>query len=261
MAQVIERTHWQVWKDVVFALFVREIRTGFSDKLGLSWAILNPIAFIFILSFLRGRLDGGETHGMPTFVFMAHGMLMIQLFLTMFNSLVRVVKKSAPLYAFRQVQPISPVLAASLFEALVEVFIILGVVLLMYLLSIELQMDNFLLFASNFLSLTLFTVALGLLFGIASLFLPEILKLQQIMTRPLFFISGVFFSMKDVPQEYWWLLDWNPILHAIELNRYAAYSKYGSMGVDHHYLLLVTLFSVCLSLLFYRSTWKAGISR
>jgi capsular polysaccharide transport system permease protein len=67
--------------------------------------------------------------------------------------------------------------------------------------------------------------------------------------------------MKDVPQEYWWLLDWNPILHAIELNRYAAYANYGTVGVDYNYLLLVTLFTVCLSFLFYRSSWKAGISR
>ena len=252
MAKVTSRNNWQVWKDVIFALFVREIRTGFSDKLGLSWAILNPIAFIFLLSFLRGRLDGGETHGMPTFVFMAHGMLMIQLFLTMFNSVVRVVKKASPLYAFRQVQPISPVVAASLFQVMVEVFIIFGVCLLMYLLSIELQMNNLLLFMSNFASLAAFTL---------SIFLPEILKLQQVMTRPLFFISGVFFSMKDVPQEYWWLLDWNPILHAIELNRYAAYANYGTVGVDYNYLLLVTLFTVCLSFLFYRSSWKAGISR
>jgi capsular polysaccharide transport system permease protein len=157
MAKVTSRNNWQVWKDVIFALFVREIRTGFSDKLGLSWAILNPIAFIFLLSFLRGRLDGGETHGMPTFVFMAHGMLMIQLFLTMFNSVVRVVKKASPLYAFRQVQPISPVVAASLFQVMVEVFIIFGVCLLMYLLSIELQMNNLLLFMSNFASLAAFT--------------------------------------------------------------------------------------------------------
>jgi capsular polysaccharide transport system permease protein len=229
--------------------------------LGLSWAIVNPIAFIFILSFLRGRLDGGETHGMPTFVFMAHGMLMIQLFLTMFNSLVRVVKKAAPLYAFRQVQPISPVLAASMFQVVLEVFIVLGVCILMFLLSIELRMDNFLLFASNFASLVVFTFAIGLLFGLATCFVPEILKLQQILTRPLFFISGVFFSMKDVPQEYWWLFDWNPILHTIELNRYAAYSSYGSEGVDYNYLLLVTLFTLCISFLFYRSSWKAGISR
>lgn len=261
MAGVIRRTKWQIWKDVIFALFVREIRTGFNDKLGLSWAIINPVAFIFILSFARGRLDGGETHGMPTFVFMAHGMLMIQVFLTIFSSISKTVKKSAPLYAFRQVQPISPVIAATLFGMLVKVFVIFGVIILMYLLSIELVMSDFLLYLSNFLMLVIVSSMVGFIFGITAMFVPEVSKVQQVFTRPMFFISGVFFSLKDIPREYWWLLDWNPVLHVIELNRFAAYPSYGSLGVDQGFLALTSLFLTVFTLVYYRATWKSGVSR
>jgi len=261
MATVLKRNQWQIWKDVIFALMVREVRTGFNDKLGLSWAILHPIAFIFILSFIRGRLDGGETHSIPTFVFMAYGLLLIQLFLTVFDSASKAVKKAKPLYAFRQVQPISPVIASSLFEILVKVMVFIGISVIMYLMQMEIRVDDFLALILNVCALALFSVFFGLMFGVLSLFVPELSKMQNLLTRPLFFISGVFFSMRDVPPEYWYLLDWNPILHAIELSRYSAYTSYGNTAVSTNYLLLVTLGVVFLAMLIYRSLWKSAVSR
>jgi len=80
------RSAWQTWRDVIFALFAREIRIGFNDKFGLSWAVVQPILFILLLSFLRGRLNGGDTHSLPTFVFMAYGLLTIQMFIQTFTA-------------------------------------------------------------------------------------------------------------------------------------------------------------------------------
>jgi capsular polysaccharide transport system permease protein len=77
----------------------------------------------------------------------------------------------------------------------------------------------------------------------------------------MFFISGVFFSMRDIPKDYWWLLDWNPLLHAIELSRYSSYTTYGTTGVSFTYLWTLTLLSLFFSLLFYRAFWKKGVSR
>ena len=48
----------------------------------------------------------------------------------------------------------------------------------------------------------------------------------NLIRRPLFFISGVFFSLQSIPQ---WLrpwLSWNPILQAIELSRKAFSANY-----------------------------------
>ena len=43
MAKVNKRSSFKIWQDVIFALFVREIRAKFNDKLGLGWAILQPV--------------------------------------------------------------------------------------------------------------------------------------------------------------------------------------------------------------------------
>ena len=81
MPSVIKRSLFAVWRDVIFAIFIREIKSNFNDKLGIAWSIVSPVAFIFMLSFIRGRLDGGSTHTIPTFWFMAYGMILIQFFL------------------------------------------------------------------------------------------------------------------------------------------------------------------------------------
>ncbi len=46
MTTIIKRNNWAIWRDVIFALFVREIRTSFNDKLGIAWAVISPVAFI-----------------------------------------------------------------------------------------------------------------------------------------------------------------------------------------------------------------------
>ncbi|PKG98939.1 ABC transporter permease [Paraglaciecola sp. MB-3u-78] len=261
MTTVIKRNKWEIWRDVIFALLAREIRTGFNDKFGIAWAVVQPVIFIFVLSFLRGRIGGDETHTIPTFTFMAIGLLFIQGFLQTMGASAKAISKNKALFAFRQVQPISAVLAGALFEVLVKIFVIIGIIILMYFMGIDLQISNPLLFLACFLLLWIFAVSLGLLFGIAELFVKEIGKVRELLTRPLFFISGVFFSLQDFPREYWHFLDWNPILHAIELTRYAVYSTYGSEGLSLEYLSGTVLAFSFFSLAVYHISWKQAISR
>ncbi|WP_282177122.1 ABC transporter permease [Vibrio nereis] len=261
MAKVLKRSRLKIWGDVIFALFIREIRSSFNDKLGLSWAVVNPVAFIFILSFIRGRMDGGETHSMPTFVFMAYGMIVIQMFLSMWSSTSSSIKKSKSLFAFRQVQPISAFLAVALFEVLLKIAVILTIWLIMYFLKMDVVIDDPLELIFCFTQVSLVALSLGILFGLAEQYVQEIAKVKGLIQRPLFFISGVFFSLQDVPREYWAYLNWNPVLHGIELSRQAAYSSYGAVGVSNIYLGASTLVLFSLALFCYQACWKQAISR
>lgn len=68
MAKVKSRSTLKVWGDVIFAIFLREIKSKFNDKVGISWAVISPVSFIFALSFMRNTLSGGiDVHGISTF--------------------------------------------------------------------------------------------------------------------------------------------------------------------------------------------------
>ncbi|MFT6271101.1 MAG: capsular polysaccharide transport system permease protein [Alphaproteobacteria bacterium] len=261
MTTVLKRNKWEIWRDVIFALFVREIRTGFNDKLGLAWAVISPVIFIFALAFLRDRIGGAEVHTLTTFEFMAIGILFIQTFLQTLNGSATAIKSNKALFAFRQVQPISAVFAGALFECIVKIFVMIGIIILMYFMGMELNISDPLLLLACYFLLCLFAVSLGLLFGVVELFVSEIGKLRQLLTRPMFFISGVFFSLQDIPREYWYFLDWNPVLHAIELTRFAVRATYGSEGVSLSYLSGTVLVFSFFSMAVYHISWKQGISR
>lgn len=261
MAVILKRNTFEVWRDVIFALFIREIRTGFNDKFGLSWAVLNPLAFIFILSFIRGRLDGGETHTIPIFVFMVYGMLFVQLFLGVMESVAGNIKKNKALFAFRQVQPISGFIATSLFQIMVKISVLIAVFLLMYVLNIETRIDDPLNLILSFTLLSIIASSVGIIFAIAEGFVKEIARIRAILTRPIFFISGVFFSLQDFSKEVWPYLSWNPILQAIELARSSAYKTYAYDGVSFSYLTVVAVSMLFMALSVYTVCWKRVISR
>jgi len=261
VAKVLHRSLSKIWLDVIYAIFLREVKSKSSDRFGIAWSVVSPVVFIFMLSYLRGKMDGGDTHGIPTFFFMVYGMIFIQFFLGLVNSVSTAIKKHKPLYAFRQVQPISSILAITLFESLVKVFVILLIGVICFILKFDIHISDPFSLLLNLLKLAVFSMSIGVIFSLATCYVPEIDKIKTLLMRPMFFISGVFFSLQDVPQEYWPYLTWNPVLHAVELTRYAVYPEYGNAGVSDFYLNVFTLTSLGLALACYHVSWKQAISR
>lgn len=262
MASVQKRSTLKIWGDVIFAIFLREIKNQSTDKIGLVWTVVSPLILIAGMTALRTFASGnGESHGMPTMFFMVYGLILIQFFLKIINKASGAVKQNKPLYAFRQVQPISSILAIGFFELLVKIFVVLTIALICFVLRFDIYVHDAISIILNFFKVWLLGISLGTVFGLAYCYIPELKKVQQLLTRPLFFISGIFFSLQDIPREYWHYLDWNPLLHAVELTRYAAYPSYGHEGVSYFFLDMCVLFSVFFALACYHVSWKQAISR
>ncbi|CAH6828445.1 Transport permease protein [Vibrio chagasii] len=261
MAKVLKRSQLKVWRDVIFAIFIREIKSKSQDKFGVVWLVVSPVAFIFMLSYIRGRMDGGETHGIPVFFFMAIGLILVQSFLGMIGSAATSIKKNKPLYAFRQVQPISSVLAISGLELLIKFFVVIVIGVIAYYLGMVMQLADPIEFIFILVRVWIIATSIGLIFSLASCYVPEVEKLRSLAMRPIFFISGIFFSLQDIPREFWPYLTWNPLLHAVELARYAAYPHYGDAGVSYFYLDVCTLTLMFAALVCYQASWKQAISR
>ncbi|MDW2322725.1 ABC transporter permease [Vibrio sp. 1159] len=261
MALVEKRSTLKVWGDVIFAIFLREIKSRSNDKLGVAWSVVSPVAFIFMLSYIRGRMDGGETHGIPTFYFMVFGMILVQLFLGCVGSVAASIKKNKPLYAFRQVQPISSIIAIAGFEILIKLFVILVIAIIAFFLRLDVEINDPLEIMMILIRVWLISASIGVLFALAACYVPELDKLRTLAMRPIFFISGIFFSLQDIPRDYWPYLTWNPLLHAVELARYAAYPQYGYAGVSYFYLDISTLVLTFFALACYHVSWKQAISR
>ena len=174
LVNVSFRAQLKVWKNVCFALFLRELRAQFSDRLGLAWGFLEPFAFIFGLSYMRSLIRDGDAHGIPIFIFMLIGMVTIQSFLQPFTKIASAFSKSKPLYAFRQVQPVSALLVAAFVEYTIKIIVILLALLTIYLLGVTFPVHDPLLLFLLFHLLWIMTISMSCILGIASSYLPEI---------------------------------------------------------------------------------------
>lgn len=255
------RSQLKVWKNVCFALFLRELRSQFSDKLGLAWGFLEPFAFIVGLSYLRSIIRDGDAHGIPVFIFMLIGMIAIQSFLQPFTKIANAFSKNKPLYAFRQVQPIAGLLVGGFVEYSIKVVVIMLACIVIYLMDITFPVNDPILLIILFHLLWIATLSLSCILGIVSAYVPETKKVVGIITRPLFFISCVFFSLQDIPVEYWHWFTWNPLVHFIELSRYACYESYGDRGVSLIFVMQFTLVVFFFAVSLYHISWKGILSR
>lgn len=217
--------------------------------------------FIFVISYGRSFISGADVHTVPVFMFMFVGFLNVMTFTTLISQASTAIRRAKPLFAFRQVHPVAPVLVSTFIELAIKVGVILLGILAMYLAHIEGQVNDPILLLFLILNLFVLGFSLALIFAIASSFVPEIDKIKNMLTRPLLFISAVFFSMQDLPREFWKYFTWNPLLHINELARYACYPSYGTEGMSLAFVQQCTLSVLFLALASYHLSWKNVLAK
>lgn len=255
------KTQLRGWRTVIFALFLREMQSKFNDKLGLGWAFIEPFIFIFAMSFARSFISGDDVHSVPLFTFMMIGLMGVQSFMTCTGSVPNAIKQNKPLYAFRQVQPIASIITSWFMEFAIKCGVIVLIAIGIYVLDLDFQVADPLLLIVLFTLLWAFSLSISLIFAVLIAFVPEVNKVKNMLNRPIFFISCTFFSLQDLPESTWHWLTWNPLVHLIELSRYACYPSYGDAGVSLSYILEVTTITLFLGLALYHITWKKILAR
>ncbi|UTW60035.1 ABC transporter permease [Kordiimonas sp. SCSIO 12603] len=252
------RTALSIQRDVIFAIFLREMNARFSRyTFGNIWIILEPLVMIgmfMVLFGLRGRGEFGFVEP-PVFVYTA-----FLPFRLLWNSTMRANMGAAGavrgLMGFRQVKLFDVYLARSVVEG--GVFLVSATVvgMLLWWGGLNVIPNDFLLVFAYCALFWLFAVSFGILASVMSAFSPEITKLINLMTMPLMFVSAVFFPMTLIPEDLHSLFAKNPILHAMELIREAWFEQYTSPVADARYLAAWTLGLLTLAISGYRLRWQ-----
>lgn len=244
---------WPVMQRVVMALFLREIKTRFGKyQLGYAWALIEPIGSVAVMIAVFSALHAPGYPGIDFPVFLGVGVVINSLFVEIANRSIKAIEANTTLFNYRPVRPIDTVLARALLECTLHmaVFAVLALGYLAWGGRMEFHDLPSLLLV--FLLLTAFSAGVGVLFMLITDAYSDADKVLPLLTRPLFFISGVFFSIESVPREYWPLFLWNPIFHAIELARMAVAPGYIVQGVSMGYLALSAAVTLTLAMAFYQ---------
>lgn len=222
-----ETDGWQIQRNVVSALVYRELKTRVSEvRLGVLGVFLEPLGvmavFLAIFSVLRGNKGGP----LDVALFLAAGIVLFTLFSDLSVRSLNAMRANEALFFYRPVKPIDTVIARSLVEsglyAIVYIVMISGI----FLIREQWMLEDFPLLVASYLGLALTAFGLGLLIMVAGHRYSSLFQIVPLVMRPLWFVSGVFFSLASLPQ---WLrpwVSWNPVLQAIELSRHAFNSNY-----------------------------------
>lgn len=245
---------WEVMRRSVMALFFREIRTRFGKyQLGYAWALLEPVSSIGILLLIFSSLGARDHSGITFPVFLGVGVVVNSLFVEISNRSIKAMEANSALFNYRPIRPIDTIFSRALLETMLHLAI-LGTLLTLYFIwtgNVQISID-FPLLLSSFVLISLFSCGVGTVFMLVTDAYTDAEKILPLLTRPLFFISGIFFSIDTISVEYRPILLWNPIFHAITLVRESVAPNYKVPEASLLFLAGSALSIMSFSLLLYR---------
>ncbi|TAJ92139.1 MAG: hypothetical protein EPO10_09140 [Reyranella sp.] len=236
------------WRRVVW-LAMCQVMLGLSrrNRLGLIWALAEPLVAISLVYAVRGLLRmRGPEYGTSTFLFFATGFLPYYLFIRL-STRIRVARMG-PGTSLPGVSSLDEYIATILVNAVIWITMIVVLFLGMWWVG-DIEEVGFIdipVSAVPLLLLIALATGIGLLNGAISRYIPFWVFIYSILTRGLLFLSGVLqiVDLQSLSIRQYAIL--NPLSHAIEWFRLGVWERYPHNSLDEDYL--ITWVVVCLFL-------------
>jgi len=249
-----KRSSLAIFSNSLKAFLLREVKDRFGKtRLGYFWAILDPALSVAFFVILHGMVRGNDKtiYGEAPLFFFTYGSIAYYMFMHTVSAQNGKLGASRGLFNYRQIRPIDVLLASAIIEFGLMVVVLGLFVLGCWLFSVPSAIDDVVGVFTACAGLFAFGFALGLAFEVHATVMPDLRRIFAVSMRPMFFISGLFFSIEMIPEKYQpWLL-WNPVLHLVDLMRGAALGGYESPG-SWGYVIVATTVVLFVALAGYR---------
>ena len=230
-----------LWR-AVGALMLREMSTTHGRVPGgYLWAVAEPLAGIALLSVIFAIGFHAPALGTSFPLFYATGLLPFLAFSDITGKLAQALNFSRPLFAYPAVTVFDAILARFILAVLTQLAVaslLIGGIL--FLSETRATPDLAVLMQAAGL-----LAALSLGVGVMNCLLIGVMPLWQriwsIVMRPMFLISGVFFTYDAIPLPWREILWWNPLIHVVGLVRRGLYPGYDASYASPAYVLALGL--------------------
>lgn len=228
--------------EVIWAVMLRETRTRFgAHSFGYLWALLEPLLMIFTFWVLMTIAHRPAPPGMDIFTFLCTGIVPYNLFTNTANKVADSINGNRPLLYYPLVQPLDLVFARTILEIATygAVFIILMGGHALY--HHHLEVDDALVASMGLLVAGLLGASLGMVLCMLGQYSKFVDRARGFIFRPLFWLSGVFYTVAHLPEKARDAVLVNPVLHCVELVRAGWFKSYHDTYVTVTYPLLFIL--------------------
>lgn len=246
----------------VLALMLREMSTSNGRSPGgYIWAILEPVAGIALLSLVFSAFVRAPAIGISFPMFYATGMIPFVLFMDIHTKIASALTYSRQLLVYPSVTYLDAMMARFLMNAITQIMIAYLVFTSIILLFDTRVTLNLPVIVEAVALAMFFAVSMGTLNCYLFTRFPLAHRIWQIITRPLFLISGIFFLLETLPAEYQGMLWYNPLVHIIGLTRMGFYGTYRPDYVSVEYVVGVSLVMLAMGLLLLRRNYRDLLTR
>ena len=221
---------------VISALMVREMNTRYGRSWGgYFWAVAEPVGMIAMLSLAFSQFLRSPPLGSSFMVFYASGYIPFSFYITINQITSSAVSSNRPLMTFPMVTPLDAVIARSVLQFLTMIVVTVIIVIGLGLLTgdrISISLREFMLacvagsilgFGGGTLNVVLFS------------FFPVYKNIWGIISRPLFIVSGIFYTVESMPAGVQSILLLNPLVHVTGEAHKAFYPVYDGDFVNLWY--------------------------
>ena len=221
---------------VIASLVLRETRATFgTSAFGYIWAVITPTASVGLLVLLFSIIERQPPFGSSLALFFATGILTLQYFNELSRKLMNVFDANRALLTYPIIKDVDTLIARWLLIS--GTYLLIMAIFYAGLMTLELAQipsrPEHLILA--FLSTSLLGFGFGTLNAVIMSLWNTWNQIEKILTRPFFFISGIFYVPSQLPPQAREFLQWNPVLHLVEWFRHGFYPNYNSMMLNFWY--------------------------
>lgn len=211
----------------IWALVFKEykIKLG-SSKIGLLWALLEPIVAMMAISAIWIYSGREEIYGVHITLFIGSGFAVFITIRLGINYIPHAILSNEALLNYPQVKPIDTLLARFVQGTwLHAIACILMFVSLWWILGVYPSFPDLLLCVEMLVTAMIMALGLAVPLGVLGTINAGALKFISIISQPLMLVSGVVYSTSDLPQAARNILKFNPIVHVIDGFRHGAFGS------------------------------------
>jgi ABC-2 type transport system permease protein len=224
-------------RDLIWYLVQRDLRVRYRrSTLGLLWTMLQPLLMMLILHVVFSHAFRGELYGYP--VYALAGILFWNFFsqsiVASMNSLRGNAAILQKLPVPKAVFPIATVVSGvvNLALAMVPLFAIL-------VFTGHPLTTSLLFLPVSILLAGLFTLGAGLLLSPLAVFFSDVVELVTVVLTLCLYLTPIFYPMSIVPEQFRWLVRFNPIRSILEVFRDPIY--FGKIPPPQHLAVCVAV--------------------
>lgn len=233
----------------VKALMLKRFRNRYAgSRAGYAWAIVEPMAWVFVLKFGFAHHTSLPPVGDSFEVFFTTGVVLARTWRSAANTITGSLLRTSKM-TFPVINRMDETYAIWVMEMVTGGFVMITILCILGLFGFSAAPDDLLTCLIVYGAMSIFTLAFGLAFALVVTLLPFMNHFKNIVLMIMFFTSGFASVLDRMPPSWREVVSWNPMVHFVEWFREGFYPGYECANLDLEYVFTVTVVFMLIGLM------------